>query len=52
MTDNNVLVDSKDDKYVVIKDIRPALQHHYLLITKSHIKSGKQLKTSEDIEMR
>ena len=42
---------SKDDKYVIIKDIRPAVEHHYLLITKKHIKTAKQLKTGEDIEM-
>jgi len=52
---NNISNESQllyeDQNYVIIKDIRPAVEHHYLLITKNHIKSGKQLKSSEDIEM-
>ena len=41
----------KDTKYVIIKDIRPAVDDHYLLITKNHIKNAKQMKSTQDIEM-
>ncbi|CAG2107520.1 unnamed protein product, partial [Medioppia subpectinata] len=41
----------EDNNYVIIQDIRPAVDHHYLLITKKHIKNAKQMKTTEGIEM-
>lgn len=44
-------MNKKDDNYVIIKDIRAVVEHHYLLITKKHIKNAKQLKSREDIEM-
>ncbi|CAG2167670.1 unnamed protein product [Oppiella nova] len=50
MTANTQLL-YEDDNYVIIRDIRPVVDHHYLLITKSHIKNVKQMKTREGIEM-
>ncbi|CAG2181500.1 unnamed protein product, partial [Oppiella nova] len=50
MTANTQLL-YEDDNYVIIRDIRPVVDYHYLLITKSHIKNVKQMKTREGIEM-
>ncbi|KAK3089877.1 hypothetical protein FSP39_007277 [Pinctada imbricata] len=33
----------EDNEFVVFKDIKPAATHHYLVITKVHIKDPKQL---------
>ncbi|PNF37737.1 hypothetical protein B7P43_G11317 [Cryptotermes secundus] len=33
----------KDDEYVVFPDIKPAARHHYLIVTRKHIRNAKQL---------
>ncbi|XP_061175800.1 adenosine 5'-monophosphoramidase HINT3-like [Saccostrea echinata] len=40
----------QDEEFVAFRDIRPAADHHYLIVTKQHIKNPKQLK-AEDLEM-
>lgn len=37
----------KDEDLVAFKDIKPAATHHYLIVTRKHIKDAKQL-TSDD----
>ncbi|XP_023703548.1 histidine triad nucleotide-binding protein 3 isoform X1 [Cryptotermes secundus] len=34
---------STDDEYVVFPDIKPAARHHYLIVTRKHIRNAKQL---------
>ena len=38
------------EKYVGFKDIRPAAEHHYLIIPKNHVRSVNEL-TEGDIPM-
>ncbi|GLH03598.1 POC1 centriolar protein homolog [Gryllus bimaculatus] len=38
----------QDDLYMVFPDIKPAAEHHYLVITKQHIPNAKHLKSAED----
>ena len=33
----------KDAKYAIFKDIRPATEHHYLVIPKDHVANPKYL---------
>lgn len=33
----------QDDEFVVFPDIRPAAKHHYLIVTREHIRNVKQL---------
>lgn len=33
----------KDDEYIVFPDIKPAARHHYLIVTRKHIRSAKHL---------
>ncbi len=35
---------------MIFRDIHPAAQHHYLVVTKNHIKSSKEL-TAKDIDL-
>ncbi|XP_046995810.1 adenosine 5'-monophosphoramidase HINT3-like isoform X1 [Schistocerca americana] len=37
----------RDEDYIVFPDIKPAAKHHYLVITREHIRHAKQL-TSKD----
>jgi diadenosine tetraphosphate (Ap4A) HIT family hydrolase len=38
-----ILCSFQDDDYVVFPDIKPAARHHYLIVTRKHIQSAKQL---------
>jgi diadenosine tetraphosphate (Ap4A) HIT family hydrolase len=42
-TDIATLCSFQDDEYVVFPDIKPAARHHYLIVTREHIASAKQL---------
>lgn len=33
----------EDNDIVIFEDIKPVAKHHYLVVTKNHIKDGKQL---------
>jgi len=48
VTDSELLYE--DSNFVIFRDIHPAAQHHYLVVTKNHIKSGKEL-TAKDIDL-
>ncbi|RWS31113.1 histidine triad nucleotide-binding protein 3-like protein [Leptotrombidium deliense] len=48
--DDNSEILQEDTKFTLIKDIRPAAAHHYLVLTKQHIKNPKCL-TSDDITL-
>ncbi|CAG9824501.1 unnamed protein product [Phaedon cochleariae] len=37
----------EDDNYVVIKDIKPAAKHHYLIIPRNHILDVNNLSTAD-----
>ena len=47
--DDNTQIIHQNDDFVVIKDIRPAALHHYLVIPKHHIPNPKQLDNSHVI---
>ncbi|KAF5279067.1 hypothetical protein FQA39_LY05745 [Lamprigera yunnana] len=50
ITDGESTIIFEDEDIVIIKDIKPAAQHHYLAIPKIHIPNVKALK-KEDIQL-
>ncbi|XP_056018529.1 adenosine 5'-monophosphoramidase HINT3-like isoform X2 [Ostrea edulis] len=40
----------QDEEFVAFRDIRPAADHHYLIVTKQHIKDPKQLR-ADDLQL-
>ena len=45
-TEPNSTLLYEDDELVIFKDIKPATKHHYLVVTKQHLKSAKSLNSS------
>ncbi|XP_046995807.1 adenosine 5'-monophosphoramidase HINT3-like isoform X1 [Schistocerca americana] len=37
----------RDEDYIVFPDIKPAAKHHYLVITREHVRNAKQLTSSD-----
>jgi len=42
------VLEMETDEFVIFKDIKPASQHHYLAVTKTHYTSLKVLDKSHD----
>ncbi|XP_062619362.1 adenosine 5'-monophosphoramidase HINT3-like isoform X2 [Saccostrea cucullata] len=50
LQDPNTTILFQDEEFVAFRDRSPAADHHYLIITKQHIKNPKELKAG-DLEM-
>lgn len=45
----NTNIEFENDNLIIIKDIKPATEHHYLAITKKHITDARNLTKDDKI---
>lgn len=50
LQDSKTRILYQNEEFVAFRDIRPAADHHYLVVTKQHIKDPKHLK-GDDLEL-